>query len=67
MSHQFTIVIQKEEDWYVAHCLENFVASQGKTIEEAISNVSEAIAFYYEDNDYVVVSPPLVTMCEVAI
>ncbi len=50
MSVQVTAIIQKEDDWYVAKCVENNVASQGKTIEEAISNLTEAIQLYYEDD-----------------
>ena len=34
ISVKFTVVIQKEENCYVAKCLENNVTSQGKTIEE---------------------------------
>ena len=44
-----TIKIEKEEGWVVATCLENNIASQGKTIEEAMDNLKEAIALYYED------------------
>jgi len=46
-----TIIIKEEEDWFVATCLENDIASQGKTINEAISNLKEAIALYYEDEE----------------
>ena len=67
MSHQFTVFIQKEDDTYVSHCMENFVSSHGKTIDDAISNLREALELYYEDNDYVVVPPPLVTTMEVTI
>lgn len=49
MSVKITVIVQKEEDWYVAKCLENNVASQGKTIEEALANLREAIELYYED------------------
>lgn len=49
MSIKVTVIVQKEENWYVAKCLENSVASQGKTIEEALANLREAIALYYED------------------
>lgn len=38
---KLTVLIQKEENWYVSKCLENLennVAFQGKTIEDAISN-----------------------------
>jgi len=51
MSFIGTIIIKEEEDWFVATCLENDIASQGKTINEAIDNLKEAIALYYEDED----------------
>ena len=51
MSYKFTIIIQKEENWYVAKCAENNVASQGKTLEEAVENLKEAVELYYEDNN----------------
>jgi len=43
------IKIEKEDDWVVATCLENNIASQGKTIDEAIANLKEAMLLYYED------------------
>jgi predicted RNase H-like HicB family nuclease len=49
MSFKFTVFVQKEETWYVARCLENNIASQGKTIEEALSNLREAVELFYED------------------
>ena len=68
MSVKFTVVIQKEEDWYVAKCLENNVTSQGRTIEESIENLSEAISLYYEDNEIENISAPVfITTMEVAI
>ena len=39
----------EEEDWFVATCLENNIASQGKTIDEATENLKEAIELFYED------------------
>lgn len=48
MSKRFTGVITKEEEWYVAHCLELGVVSQGKTIEEAQANLKEAVELYLE-------------------
>ncbi|MDR2482947.1 MAG: hypothetical protein LBD08_04875, partial [Treponema sp.] len=32
MSFRGTIIIKREEEWFVATCLENNIASQGKTI-----------------------------------
>lgn len=43
MSIKYNVMIQKEEEWYVAKCLDNNVASQGKTIEEALKNLREAL------------------------
>jgi len=44
-----TIIIKREEEWFVATCIENDIASQGKTIDEATENLKEAIALFYED------------------
>jgi predicted RNase H-like HicB family nuclease len=49
MSFKVTVVIQKDDDWYVAKCIENSIASQGKTVEEAMINLKEALELYYED------------------
>ena len=66
MSKHFTVVIQKEDDWYIAKCLENSVASQGKTMDEATDNLREALTLYYEDESLPVLSQTYVTTMEVA-
>jgi len=49
MNHRkFTAVITKEEKWYVGHCLELDVVSQGKTIEETQANLKEAVELHLE-------------------
>lgn len=53
MSIRYNVIIQKEEDWYVAKCIDNSVASQGKTVEEALKNLKEAIELYYQDVEFV--------------
>lgn len=50
MSIKSTIFIQQEENWYIATSIETGVASQGKTIDESIENLKEALELYYEDN-----------------
>ena len=50
MNFRGTIIIKKEEKWFVATCLENNIASQGKSIDESVENLKEAISLYYEDN-----------------
>ena len=44
-------VKEKEEKWYIAKCLDNNVASQGKTIEEALKNLKEALELYLQDGE----------------
>ena len=43
-----TAVITKEDKWYVAHCVELGVVSQGKTIAKAKANLQEAVEIYIE-------------------
>jgi predicted RNase H-like HicB family nuclease len=45
---QFTAVIERDEDWYVALCPELDIASQGKSVEEARRNLIEAIELFFE-------------------
>ncbi|MGQ0773711.1 MAG: type II toxin-antitoxin system HicB family antitoxin [Pseudonocardiales bacterium] len=64
----FTAAIHQEEDWYVAQCLEVDVASQGRTIPEALSNLAEAVELYLaevEDPHQHVSATPLVTSFQV--
>lgn len=69
MSIRCTVVIQKEESWYVATDIVSGVASQGKTLEEATENLKEALELYYEDNRDLAEDMPAVyvTTMEVAI
>lgn len=68
VSIKVTVIVKKEENWYVAKCLENSVASQGKTIEESLENLREALELYYEDNiPEVVNAPTFITTLEVAL
>ena len=57
MSKTFTVAIQKEDDWFVAKCLENNVASQGKSMDEATDNLREALSLFYEDEAFPVYLP----------
>lgn len=41
-THIFTVSIHKEEDMYIAECLDIGTVDQGKTVEEAINNLKEA-------------------------
>ena len=45
---QFTAIIEREDDTYVALCPELDIASQGNTVEEARLNLKEAIELFFE-------------------
>ena len=44
----FTAIIEKEDDEFVALCPELDIASQGESVEEAKSNLQEAIELFLE-------------------
>jgi len=45
---KFTAVVSREDNWYVAHCIELGVVSQGETIEEAQRNLTKAVELCLE-------------------
>ncbi|HEY9389282.1 MAG TPA: hypothetical protein VIR27_05855 [Mycobacteriales bacterium] len=44
-----TAAVTHEGDWYVARCLPVELASQGRSIEEALTNLREAPELFFED------------------
>ena len=48
MEKQFTAIIDKEGDGYVALCPELDIVSQGASIEEARDNLKEALELFFE-------------------
>lgn len=44
----FTAIIEKEDNMYVALCPEIDIASQGNSVEEARENLKEAIELFFE-------------------
>lgn len=48
MKRTFTASITQEGEWFVAQCLEVDIASQGKSTEEAVANLHEALALHFE-------------------
>jgi len=45
---QFTAIIEREENQYVALCPELDIASQGETVEQARTNLIEALGLFFE-------------------
>jgi predicted RNase H-like HicB family nuclease len=51
MLRSLTAVIEREGDGYVAICPEFDIASQGSTVEEARSNLTEALTLFFDTAD----------------
>lgn len=50
MHNEFTAIIEKDRDWYIAYCPEVPGANgQGKTIEECKASLASAISLILED------------------
>ena len=64
---KYNVMVQKEEKWYVAKCLDNSVASQGKTIEEALENLKEALELYLQSEEAEKPKEMLITTLEVVV
>jgi predicted RNase H-like HicB family nuclease len=48
-TYKFTSVIWEEDEGYVSKCPELNVASAGDTVEEALTNLKEAVELYLEN------------------
>jgi predicted RNase H-like HicB family nuclease len=51
MRHTIKAFISKGETHYVAECLEINVVTQGKTLDETVANLEEAVALFLEGED----------------
>ena len=49
MTRQLTAIIEREGDGYVSLCPELDIASQGATVDEARSNLKEALELFFEE------------------
>lgn len=48
MTRQFTAIIERDADVFVAHCPDLDIVSQGATVDEARQNLTEAIELFFE-------------------
>jgi len=48
MTHRFSVMMTKENDWYIARCPVLGVTSQGQDVAGARANPREAIELYLE-------------------
>ena len=65
MKRPFAATVWKEGDWFVSQCLDVDVASQGRTEEEAMENLREALALHFEPP--VATHPPRIRHIEVEV
>ena len=51
MKHNIHAYVYKGEEYYVAECMEISVVTQGKTLDETIANLQEAVSLHLEGED----------------
>lgn len=71
-TRRLTAIIEREGDGFVALCPELDIASQGDSVEEARSNLKEALELFFESADSAEVAQRLggevfVTQLEIAV
>ncbi|MFZ0314172.1 MAG: type II toxin-antitoxin system HicB family antitoxin [Candidatus Korobacteraceae bacterium] len=65
MKRIFSASVWREDDWFISQCLEVDVASQGKSEEEALENLKEALELYFEPPN--ATRPPKIRTIEVEV
>ena len=48
MKKRFSASLWREGDWFVAQCLDVDVASQGRSEDEALANLKQALELHFE-------------------
>ena len=62
-----TAAVTHEGSWHVARCIEVEVASQGKSPDEALENLKEALELYFEDEDFPSnLEPPIISTIDLS-
>ena len=51
LQHTVKAIVHKGERYYVAECVEIAVVTQGKTLDETLENLREAVALHLEGED----------------
>lgn len=59
------VVTQEDTGWFIATDVATGIASQGKTYDESLLNLKEALELYYEDEPVVDNKPAMFTTLEV--
>ena len=48
---KFTVAVTYEAPWYVARCLDVDVVSQGESVDDADTNLEEALGLYFDGEE----------------
>ena len=51
LQHTIKALVRQGERYYVAECVEIGVVTQGKTLDETLANLREAVALHLEGED----------------
>ena len=51
LQHTVKALLRRGEHYYVAECIEIAVVTQGKTVDETLANLQEAVALHLEGED----------------
>ena len=51
MRHSIKAFVHRGENYYVAECMEIAVVTQGRTLDETMANLQEAVALHLEGED----------------
>jgi predicted RNase H-like HicB family nuclease len=65
MTQTYTARVWQEKDWFIAQCAEVDVASHGRSEQEALDNLREALELYFEPPTATII--PRVSSIEVKI
>jgi len=68
LQHNVKAYVHRGENYYIAECMEINVVTQGKTLDETIANLQEAVCLYLEGEDPaeygLVANPAILVMME---
>jgi len=53
LQHTIKALIRKGENYYIAECVEIAVVTQGKSLDETLANLQEAVALHLEGENLV--------------
>lgn len=51
LQHTVKAIVRRGDQYYVAECVEIAVVTQGRTVDETLSNLREAVALHLEGED----------------